>query len=342
MINIMNGLTFDDVLLIPKFSIIKSRKDIDLSVQVGSNLNKLNFKLDIPIVSANMLNVTEVEMANALSKMGGLPILHRFCTIQENVEMFEKCEYKEKTACSLGVNESEMDRANSLYKAGCRIFCVDVAHGHHENCNSMVEWLTETFDDSIIIAGNVATGLGAVALAYAGADVIKVGVGSGSICSTRINTGNGMPQLTALSMVRSALDVFKAKEGWKPEIIADGGLRNGGDVTKALCFADMVMLGSVLAGTNEAPGKVVKIDGVLVKTYEGSSTHKTSYIEGIKAHVPLKGPVETVITNLLEGVRSGLSYQGVNNLQALKKSPQFVKISNAGLTESKPHTVIQG
>lgn len=329
MLKVSKGYTFDDLLLVPKHSEVTTRKNVDLSVDLGKDT-----RLDIPIVSANMKNVTGSGMALTLERMGGLPILHRFCTIQENVDMFHRTTYG-NIGCSVGVNEAEKDRASALHSAGCRVFCVDVAHGDHTNCVEMVRWLATKFgDDTLIIAGNVATGSGAVRLALAGADVIKVGVGPGSLCTTRIETGNGVPQMTALNDVRESLG------GHDVKIIADGGIRRAGDIVKALCFADAVMLGSMLAGTDEAPGDVIQVDGRPVKAYEGSSTHKTSHIEGIKAHVPLKGPVKPIITNLLDGIRSGCSYQGVENLVDLKKDPQFVEISNAGLAESHPHSVI--
>lgn len=331
---ITKGYTFDDVLLSPKYSEVKTRKSVDLSVDLGKGV-----KLDIPIVSSNMRSVTGYTMARKLAGLGGLPILHRFCTISENVEMFQLTD-GHNVGCSIGVHDTEKERFQALYDVGCRIFCIDVAHGDHVNCIEMIKRLSESYNNCLIIAGNIATGEGALRLAKAGADVVKCGIGGGSICSTRIQTGNGVPQMTALHNVKTILDDYESSTGQRPKVIADGGIRNGGDVVKSLCFADAVMLGSMLAGTNEAPGEITQINGKSVKAYEGSSTHKTSHIEGIKIHVPLKGPVTPIITTLLDGVKSGCSYQGVDNLTDLKKDPHFIEISNAGLIESHPHNII--
>ncbi|KKN66613.1 hypothetical protein LCGC14_0469480 [marine sediment metagenome] len=750
---VRQGLTFDDLLLVPKHSTIKSRKaeagDIDTSVDIGKGI-----RLRIPIVSANMKNVTEHRMGNLLGGMGGMPILHRFCSIEENVELFNMAKFK-ATACSVGVNKEDKIRAVELCLAGCNIICVDVAHGDHKLALDMVEYLAKTYQDALLIAGNVATGAGAMRLYNAGADVIKAGIGPGchtagtrilmsngtykniediqpgdrvinkngnpvtvlqsfysgirlvnklrhtlfykptyvtpdhkhwvgdlesvskatlqsrgytkcllkntrlghskykwkklenankacllmpkninfeleeyfdikikkrakgngtkkspfkyeidsvlepsyncgyifgtflgdghamqanngktdigavhwyfgknewktadklrlairkalkkeltitikeniiqcslyykpladylasfgkrqekhlppelivnnktylkglhdglidsdghiescgrkrftntsprlielfnivsylitgifpnnektrepsvgglknaniencsplfrasilksgekrltnnhqiakilenettqlqaltydigvdcethsfiannaivhnSLCSTRIETGNGVPQMTALFDVFTAscrvdekdlekvkqwyaqqplgsnvgpadfkarVEMLRQKGNRKFKIIADGGLRQGGDVVKALCFSDAVMLGSILAGTDEAPGEIVTINGVPHKAYEGSSTHKTSNVEGVKALVQCKGPARNIINRIMDGVRSGLSYQGCKDLEELKKDPEFIQVTNAGLVESHPHNVI--
>lgn len=736
------GYTFDDLLLIPKFSNVNSRSDVDLSVDLGKGI-----KLRSPIVSANMKNVTETRMANAIGNEGGLGLLHRFCTVKEQVDMLKNCDVT--VGASVGIQDKDRERVDALINAECKIICVDVAHGHHKNCISMVSNIAKIFDDILIIAGNVATADGARALYDAGAHVIKVGIGGGcfaagtrilmangvyknieevkpgnriinkdgeaknvkeafctgvkkvykirnslfykptfvtpdhkywvgdlnsvststlqsssyvkllrkqskttpkqskfkwkeladlnqdyllipqnisfelkddflinirkrfagnkpdnfkyridskltanydlgfifgtflgdghameakhngsnigasfwyfnknekelanklsvciascfgkeidikedgpilkcsfyykpftnflsqfgkkdnkhlpseylvsnqgylkglldgliasdgnveksgrirlsntspflielfnvlsylisgvfpnnekprwpssgglknvqnknckpgliasilcsgekrltgeyqvnklldkevvllelpvyeltidcdthsfiannaivhnSLCTTRIETGNGVPNITALEEVffaslKSTNDIreyYKKTFGMTEhqrdkigfpkiapktertfKIIADGGIRRAGDVVKSLCFADAVMLGSMLAGTDEAPGNVETVNGVPCKAYEGSSTHKTSHVEGVKAHVPLKGPVAAIIQRLTDGLRSGCSYQGVDNLTDLKKDPKFVEISNAGLAESHPHSVI--
>lgn len=328
--NIKKAYTFDDLQLIPRLSQVKSRSDVDLSVDLGKDI-----KLSVPLISANMKDITEIDMANALTNIGGLPILHRFCTIEEAVSMFLDCEQPSKVGCSIGVKKEDFERAGALVDNGCKIICIDVAHGHHGSCISMTDHIAEKYPHVLLIAGNVATAQGAKALAKAGANVIKAGVGPGSLCSTRIETGNGVPQMTVL------YDVFEASilSQYHFKIIADGGIRSGGDCTKALCFSDAIMIGGMFAGTNEAPGKVEEINGIKYKSYEGSSTHKTSHVEGIKTKVPLKGPVQQIIDKLLDGIRSGCSYQGVNNLTDLKKDPRFVEISNAGLIESHPHSL---
>lgn len=324
---VRTGYTFDDVMLVPKLSEVESRSNIDLSVDLGKGI-----VLRCPVVSANMTNVTGPKMAQTLAHLGGLPILHRFCSDDEAVAMH--LEAGLTGASSVGVQEADKERAAKLYAAGSKIFCVDVAHGHHRNCISMVEYLAKKYPDVLLIAGNVATKQGALALYNAGADVIKVGIGGGSLCTTRIETGNGVPQLSALADVYSLLD---DRKGFT--IIADGGLRAAGDLVKALCFSHAVMLGNLLAGTDEAPGTITTINGFPYKEYVGSSTHKTNHIEGVRANVPCKGPVKNVIDHLMAGLKSGCSYQGVDNLAELRDEPEFITISSAGLKESHPHDI---
>ena len=344
---VRQGLTFDDVRLIPKYSEVATR-NMPLDVSLGKGVN-----LRSPIVSANMKNVTGHEMAIAIAKNGGLPLLHRFATINEQRTMFKKAtEYNSIVGCSVGVKDEDYGNADALVTAGCSILCVDVAHGDHILCLKMVERLARNFPDILLIAGNVATAAGARRLHDAGADVIKVGIGGGSLCTTRIETGNGVPQLTALHDVfmESCKNVSNMSTGFqgtmkdtydrKFKIIADGGIRRAGDIVLALCFSDAVMLGSILAGTDEAPGDV-EIDvatGRRYKIYAGSSTHKASRVEGVVRRIDCKGPVEPILTKLCEGIQSGLSYQGCMNLEELKEDPEFIQISNAGLTESHPHT----
>lgn len=751
---IRKGYTFDDLLLVPKYSTINSRKPeagcIDTSVDLGKNII-----LKIPIVSANMKNITGYKMANTLTKLGGLPILHRFMSVEENLKEFQKCEFKDKVGCSIGVGQSSKNRAKVLIEAGCKILCIDVAHGDHILSLQMIEYIAQTYPEVLLIAGNVATNLGAVRLYNSGADVVKCGIGPGcfiagtrilmadgtyeniediipgqriinkdgnpvtvlksfcsgiknvkkirhtlfyqptlvtsdhkywvgdleslstdsisahgyvkclstktrsqeskykwkeiqnvnkscllmprkinfelekdfeiklkkknsrnkaeiiiksnyysgyifgtflgdgnsslikyangsssgsvrwyfnkneqniveklktaihktinetikiksinniiecrlyykslaeflvsfgkkqnkhlpkcllvdnkeylqgiydglidsdghiesngrqrftntsyklielfnivcflltgifpnnekirpptigglknakiegcsksfrasiiktkekrltkiyqisklvendntnlkipvydlevdcdthsfiannaivhnSLCSTRIETGTGVPQMTALEdifnvscdltdsswdLIKENYKIWDLEEQYKKikesenkinldfvngklprnkskrkfKIIADGGLRRSGDLVKALCFSDVVMLGSMLAGTNEAPGNIVKINGVSYKEYEGSSTHQTSNVEGVKAFVQYKGPAEEIIKKTIEGLRSGLSYQGCENLEKLKEDPEFIQVTNAGLIESHPHDVV--
>lgn len=341
---IREGLTFDDVLLSPKYSEIKSRKDIDLSVDLGKGV-----KLKIPIISANMASITEENMVNTLSEMGGLPIFHRFCTLEKQKEMLKNVlNYNPvggPIGGSIGVNEEEKERARILIEGGCKVICIDVAHGHSKMVGEMTSYIAKTYPETLLIAGNICTAEGCRFLYENGADVVKCGIGNGSNCTTRIEAATGVPQLTALS------DVFAESCGKeypflgyesdrKFKIIADGGIRTAGDCVKALVFSDAVMLGSLLAGTNECPGEIQHLNGQAIKMYEGSSTHKTNHIEGIKRAVTLKGPVKPIIEKLLEGIRSGCSYQGASNLEELKENAEFIKISNAGLVESHPHGLL--
>jgi IMP dehydrogenase len=346
---IREGLTFDDVLLEPQHSTVKSRSSIDLSVDWGS----LSFKH--PIIPANMKTVTGKEMADEVIRSGGLAILHRFMPLEEQFSVADEiCDCgKDKFgmdhfAVSLGVKQDDLDSIERFADLGARNFCIDIAHGDSEQCSDMIGLIKEKYPWAFIIAGNVATGFGARRLWEAGADVVKVGVGPGSLCTTRIETGNGVPQLTALMDVYEvkqdllALDRTRVTSQTRTNygFIADGGVKNAGDCVKALCFADMVMAGNLFAGCQEAPGKTHLINGMYYKEYVGSSTHKTNHIEGVEAWVPCKGTYIELLTKLLEGIKSGCSYQGAQNLEELKDNPVFIRITNAGLKESHPHDII--
>lgn len=336
---IREALTFDDVLLEPKFSNIESRSNIDLSVKLSKGI-----ETKFPIIPANMKTICGEAMSQHFASIGGLAILHRFMPETNQLDMLQLAvnnNYQNNIGFSVGVKEPDYDMVKTFVVHGAKILCIDVAHGQSKLTTDMCEFIKKTYPDIFLIAGNVATGIGANLLWRSGADAVKVGIGPGSLCTTRIETGNGVPQLTAL------MDAYEAKEhlqknykiGHDLFIIADGGIKGAGDCVKALCFADLVMAGNIFAGTSEAPGETLVLDGITYKSYDGSSTHKTNHIEGVRALVPHKGPVQNVITKLTEGIRSGLSYQGAGNLQELKEDPQFVRITNAGLKESHPHDV---
>jgi IMP dehydrogenase len=343
MMEIREALTFDDVLLVPQYSEVKSRSQVDISTEI----NGLKFRH--PIVPANMQSVTGFNMAASAIYHGGLAILHRFMLQQEQFDIAEDFieEYGKQSqfGVSLGVKEQDLINFEEFYDIGVRIFCIDIAHGDSEHCVRMIKTLKERHPNITLIAGNVATGPGAERLWRAGADVVKVGVGPGSLCTTRIETGNGVPQLTALmdvAHVRHQLSTHQqlGMFGKSLNIIADGGIKSAGDVVKALCFADMVMIGNMFAGCIESPGETHYINNIPHKEYRGSSTHKTNHIEGVVAYVPCTGNYETVLTKLLEGLRSGCSYQGANSLAELRENPTFIRITSAGLKESHPHDVI--
>lgn len=330
--NITDGLTFDDVLLIPEHSDIPSRSEIDLSVDLGKGI-----KLNGPFISANMKTVTGPILARNMEKYG-MGILHRFASIEEQTKNFyDAIHFLDRKYSHIGVSigiSSEEDNNKLIEETNTKIVCIDVAHGDHARVLKETERLANKYPDVLLIVGNIATGAAARRLRDAGADVVKAGVGSGSLCTTRIETGNGVPQLTAL------YDVFMGLGGNtidRPKIIADGGIRRAGDCVKALCFSDAVMLGSILSGTAEAPGDIITVDGLKHKQYAGSSTHKTNRVEGVAGLVRYKGSMHPVMQTFMEGVQSGLSYQGCRNLTELKDNPRFVKISGAGLSESHPH-----
>jgi len=344
---IREGLTFDDVLLVPQYSDIESRsKDVDVSVKWGC------LEFAHPIIPANMKTVIGEEMAVKIIKSGGLAILHRFMDEKEQLQIANRIfdNYgNEHFAVSIGVKPSDREMVARFRDAGIRIVCIDVAHGDSKMCMEMTSWIKEKYPDIFIIAGNVATGEGARRLWQAGADVVKVGVGPGSLCTTRIETGNGVPQFTALAdvaEVQRQLNELERTKHYPHEkrrqfrFISDGGIKSAGDIVKALCFADMVMIGNLFAGCEEAPGRRVEIDKVIYKEYVGSSTHKTNHIEGVAALVPYKGTFQNIMTKLVEGLQSGCSYQGARNLEELKDNPTFIRITSAGLKESHPHDVI--
>lgn len=338
MSNFVQGYCFDDVLLIPKHSTVVSRSEVDLSVELPKGIN-----LKIPLISAPMKTVTGIKMARTLAQLGGLAILHRFDDYDLLLNNFIKANAPGsfgRIGSALGIKSKDLELAQKLYNVGCRVLCVDVAHGDHINVSEFVKQLRVECSEALIIAGNVATPSGAQLLWESGADIIRSGIGGGSLCSTRIETGNGYPLLSTLQNISEhSFHSFDKEDLEPPKIIADGGIRTAGDCVKSLCFADLVMIGNLFAGTEEAPGDIITVQGQQFKSYAGSSTHKQRHIEGVVGLVPYKGPVKNVVQRLVEGIKSGCSYQGVGNVHDLQKNPEFVVISNAGLSESRPHSV---
>jgi len=469
------GLTFDDVLLVPKFSDITSRTQTNLETKLSKNIS-----LNIPLISANMDTVTESSMALAMAQQGGLGIIHRFLTIEEetnqilkvkrsgsvmienpyfigpektvndaisymgekgvhgllvmdsesklvgiltrrdvvfesesnqlvkdimtkdvitaklginldeakqilhkhrieklpltddsglvkglitskditNIENFPQASKDKKgrplVGAAVGVKGDFMDRTESLLEAGADVIVVDIAHGHSENAVNTVRHIKKAFPNSELIAGNVATASGAEDLIKAGVDAVKVGVGSGSICITRIVTGSGVPQLTAV------LDCAKVGKKHDVPIISDGGIRTSGDITKALAAgSSSVMVGSILGGTDESPGSFMTRNGKRFKIYRGMASFYASlgrkskengkvsfeddlndYVaEGVEAMVPYKGSVTDILKQLSGGIRSGLSYCGAHTIKQMQENAEFIKMSHAGYSESQPHDV---
>ncbi len=469
------GLTFDDVLLVPKYSDITSRSQTDLSTKLSRNIS-----LNIPLISANMDTVTESEMAVTMARKGGIGIIHRFLSIEDevnevlkvkrsgsvmienpytigpeqtvndainyakdkdvsgllvtdsesklvgiltdrdflfepnksnlvkdvmtkdvvtakpgisldeakeilhknrieklpliddsrhiqglitskditNIENFPSASKDKKgrplVGAAVGVKGDFMERTESLLEAYVDIIVVDIAHGHSENAISTVKHIKKAFPDSELIAGNVATAQGTEDLIKAGVDAVKVGVGSGSICITRVITGSGVPQLTAV------MDCAKVGKNYDVPIISDGGTRTSGDATKALAAgASSVMIGSMLGGTDESPGTVLTKNGKRFKVYRGMASLAASigrksketgsisldddlndYVaEGVEAMVPYKGNVTDILKQLTGGIRSGLSYCGAHTIPQMQKNAEFIKISGAGFAESQSHDV---
>ena len=468
------GLTFDDVLLVPKYSDITSRSQTNLSTKLSRNIS-----INIPFVSANMDTVTESSMAVAMARAGGIGIIHRFLTIEEQAnevlkvkrsgsvmienpysisleksikDALDYAEDKEISGllvvdsnsklvgivterdllfansngsisdimtkdvvtakpgvaldeakqilhqhrieklpivddsgiikglitskditnnadfpnaskdkkgsplvgAAVGVKGDFLERTESLLEAGTDVLVVDIAHGHSENAISAIKNIKKAFPDCELIAGNIATAQGTEDLIKAGVDAVKVGVGSGSICITRVITGSGVPQLTAV------MDCAKIGNDYGITIISDGGTRTSGDATKALASgASSVMVGSMLGGTDESPGTVLTKNGKRFKVYRGMASLAASigrksketgsfsfdddlndYVaEGVEAMVPYKGTVVDILKQLSGGVRSGLSYCGAHSISQMQENAEFIKMSRAGFAESQPHDV---
>jgi len=333
---IKESLSFDDVLLRPQYSEISSRSEVKILQELeGCG------RFSLPIISSPMDTITEASMAIAMSDHGGLGIIHRYNTIEKQVDMamcVMQCQCT--TAAAIGVSDDFVDRATALYDAGVRLLCIDVAHGHHSKVRYAIEVLRKTFGSSVhIMAGNVATLEAFNDLADWGADSIRVGIGGGSICSTRIQTGHGVPTFQSiLECSNSNRDVA---------LIADGGIRTSGDIVKAYAAgADFVMLGSLLSGTIESPGEsFLGEDGSKYKTYRGMASKEAqrswrgrfASVEGVSHFVPLKGRVEEVLSELEIGIRSGLSYTGAKNIPQLQAKARFIRQTNSGQIESSTH-----
>jgi len=475
-LSIREGVTFDDVLLVPKFSDISSRTETDLSTKLSKNIT-----LNIPLVSANMDTVTESTMAVTMARQGGIGIIHRFLTIKEqanqvlkvkrsgsvmienpylvgqdetistafdimtekevsgllvvdsesklvgilterdvlfesldstklvkelmtkdvitskpgidvdeakeilknnrveklpliddnrkihglyttqdilNTENYPIASHDSKgrplVGAAVGVKGDFLERTEALLEAGTDVLVVDIAHGHSENAINTVKNIKKAFPNCELIAGNVATAQGTEDLIKAGVDAVKVGVGSGSICITRVITGSGVPQLTAV------LDCAEVGKKYDIPIISDGGTRTSGDATKALAAgASSVMLGSMLGGTDQSPGSTISKNGKRYKIYRGMASLAAArgrksketglvdlgddlndYVaEGVEAFVPYKGSVTDILTQITGGIRSGLSYCGGHTIQQMQENAEFIKMSGAGFAESKPHDV---
>ena len=328
------GLAFDDVLLVPQYSDIESRKEVDIGNQLDSDID-----LSLPILSAPMDKVTESDMVNAMAEMGGLGVIHRYNTIEEQLEIVKKV--KGIRACAISATGDFLERAKALVtEGGVRVLCVDIAHAHHIHMKNALDALKTYFGDNIhLMAGNVATLKAFNDLSDWGADSIKVGIGGGSICSTRILTGHGMPTL------QSVYECSKSDRN--AVLIADGGIKTSGDMVKALGFgADLVMVGSLLSGTSQAPGDIhYNGNGEPYKQYRGMASKeaqndwrgRSASIEGVAHYVPYKGCVKKILKDLDNGIRSGLSYSGARSINELQATMKVIEQTSAGQFESSTH-----
>ncbi len=391
-------LTYDDVNIVPKFSEVLSREDVDLSTRFTKNTT-----LSIPIVSSPMDTVTEYKMAREMLDWGGVGVIHRFQSIEnqakqmkrvwyewdrwyniggdkdrtDHTQVFEdwykgvrhwnspptKSDYedlhellwfadeaqrdedywrKRPLCAAIGTTGDYLERAQELVKNGCNVLLIDVAHGHHKLVGDALEKIKKNIPRVEVVAGNIATREGAEFLLQSGADGIRVGIGNGSLCETRIRTGVGLPQVSTL------LDVVTICDDFDVPCIADGGIRNIGDVCKGLgCGADSVMLGSLLSGTKESPGQIEKIgewpNEKLFKKYRGSASRDSKgndkNVEGNHKVVPYKGKIHRLLSDIKDGIRSSFSYVGANNLSEYHSKVEFVRVTQAGTIEAKPHLI---
>ncbi len=362
------ALTFDDVLLVPGYSETHPNS-IDLSTRLTKGI-----KLNIPLISAAMDTVTESRLATAIARMGGVGVIHKNLSIEDQCLEIKKVKTQETSSTSkevehhssnfdqrgrllvgaaLGVSPELMERAGALVSLEVDFFCLDSSHGHSLGVIQSIKDLKKKFPSVPLLAGNVATYEGAKALIEAGADCIKIGIGPGSICTTRIVTGAGMPQLTAIAEASRA-----CREKQIP-CIADGGIKCSGDISKAIAAgADSVMIGGLFAGTEESPGDTITFEGRTYKSYRGMGSlaamkagSKDRYFqenadlnklvpEGIEGQVPFKGKLEDVVIQLVGGLRAGMGLSGSSNVQDFIMRSRFVQITNAGLKESHAHDVI--
>ncbi|MFW6298405.1 MAG: IMP dehydrogenase [Bacillota bacterium] len=368
---IKEALTFDDVLLVPNYSeVLPSETELTTKLTKSKTLN-------IPILSSAMDTVSESAMAIVMAKVGGIGFIHKNLSREAQADMVKTVknhpvnppqegetngyanavtDSKGRLLCgaAVGVARDTLDRVQTLVDAEVDIITVDSAHGHSKGVIDMVRTLKTKHPDLDIIAGNIVTGNAAKALIDAGADALKVGVGPGSICTTRVIAGIGMPQVSAV------MDVYALARAHGIPVIADGGIKFSGDIAKALAAgADTVMLGSLLAGCEESPGELIVEKGQKYKVYQGmgslaamkrgssdryfqnqKSESKKLVPEGIEGRVSYKGKAEDVLYQLTGGLRSSMGYQGARTIQEMKEKASFVKISQAGYSESHPHTVV--
>jgi|TARA_Y100000310_G_scaffold38352_1_gene35971 IMP dehydrogenase len=346
------ALTFDDINISPKYSELKSRSDIDLTTRFTKNT-----KLMLPIISSPMDTITEHDMALEMMKWGGVGIIHRFMSIEKQTNEIQIISNANKRhlnnvrditqvpiCAAIGVVKNYLERAQELVYNGCNVLVLDVAHGHHKLVKKALGRLKNELKGNVeIVGGSIATRKAAKDLCEWGADGLRVGIGNGSLCETRIRTGVGIPSVTAL------LDVCAVADSYNVPVIADGGIRNIGDVCKGLgCGADAVMLGSLLSGTKETPGEISKVgqwpNEQLYKKYRGSASldsklnrGENKNVEGNSKLIPYKGKIKRIINDITDGLRSSCSYVGASNLGEYRSLVEFVKITNAGIIEAKPH-----
>lgn len=348
---VTEGLTFDDVLLLPGYTDVK-RQDVDLTTRLHPTIT-----LKLPVISSPMDTVTESAMAVALAKAGGLGIIHRNLSIGIQVQMVENVKKGHLlVGAAVGVGSDLEERVRALVAARADVLVVDSGHGYTKFVIEVTQFIKKKYPRVVRMAGNVATFEGAKALIAAGADILRVGMGPGSICTTRIVTGMGVPQLTAIAEATRAVKAVKARQ---VTIVADGGIRQVGDMAKALAAgASAVMLGSLLAGFDESPGEIVEINGKKYKQYRGmgsiaamqkgsaerygqsrETTERKLIAEGVEGLVPYKGAVNDYLEQVAGSLRSSFYYIGGKTLGDFQKKARFIRITPASMAESHPHSI---
>ena len=345
---IKESLTFDDVLLLPRYSnVLPTETDISLNLT-----NQISLK--VPFLSSAMDTVTESKMAIAIAYAGGIGIIHRNLNITNQTKEVIKVKKKKLyVGAAIGTNKEDLERARSLISNGCDLIVIDTAHGHSEKVLKTLSKLKKFSRSTPVCVGNIATGEAAKKLYNSGADIIKVGIGPGSICTTRMVAGIGVPQISAIMDVKKVLNKKKIK------IISDGGIKFSGDIAKALAAgADAIMMGSIFAGTDESPGKKYKLKGKTYKHYRGMGSigamsagssnrysqknykDKSKFVpEGVDGRVEYKGNVSKIIYQLKGGLKSSMGYVGAKKLNDIKRNAKFIKITKAGFYESMVHSV---
>ena len=334
-------LCFDDILMVPQYADIESRSEIDLRMTIGRA--ETSHGMSLPIIAAPMDTVCESDMAIAMRENGGLGIIHRYNTIEKQVKEAKKAgEKKIAFGAAVGARGDYLDRAYQLLLAGASIILIDTANGHSEYTIKAVNDLRRLVGRNIhIMAGNVSTYDGFARLSDAGASSIRVGIGGGSVCTTRIMTGHGIPTLASVMSIKS-----KIQDNFPTSIIADGGIRNSGDAVKAFAAgASAIMLGSKLAGSEEAPGTIYINENGRFKTFRGMASKeaqqdafgRVSVAEGVSTMVEYTGKVKDTLDEFKGGIASGCSYTGVNSLKDLYEEAMYVEVTPLSMNESKPH-----
>ncbi len=342
-------LSFDDVLLVPQRSRVNSRSEVDLTTHITPD-----FKLDIPLITSNMSTITGIDMVLEMNRLGGMSVLHRFESLDEQIKkiIFLK-KNNAKFAVSLGIKSDVLETARKLVNAGAYVINIDAAHGHLEKTLKTIKILRDEFGSDVIIWGGIAATYEAARDLYAaGSDVVTVGVGGGSICTTRIQTGCGLPTFTSI------VEAARAAKEYNRTVIPLAGIENSGMIVKALAAgACAIMGGNLFAGTDECPTPIVEINGKKFKQYNGSTSlteksnhqqsglnnekHYTTHIEGVEGYVSYKGPVSNVVENMLAGVKSGLSYSGATSIKELQEKAKFAKVTPAVQKENNFHDIVR-